>query len=127
MRFLDEQLDDYMERAYQVLLTGKGADGALDKVARLQVDSAILYEAVENALKLLGDQYLARVYSLASAKFHLPEWNQSILRKLDTLDSIYHKLSDRAAQKRSEALEWIVIFLILFEVVLSVWDRISKL
>jgi hypothetical protein len=126
MRFLDEQLDDYLERAYQVLTTGKKADGDLHRVARLQVDSALLYEAVENALKLLGDQYLARVYSLASSKFHLPEWNASILRKLDTLDSIYQKLSDRAAQRRSEVLEWIIIFLILFEVGLEVWDRFFK-
>jgi len=126
MRFLDEQLDDYLERAYQVLTTGKKTDGDLHKVARLQVDSALLYEAVENALKLLGDQYLARVYSLASSKFHLPEWNASILRKLDTLDSIYQKLSDRAAQRRSEVLEWIIIFLILFEVGLEVWDRFFK-
>jgi hypothetical protein len=98
-----------------------GAD--LHKVARLQVDSALLYEAVENALKLLGDQYLARVYSLASGKFHLPEWNSSIRRKLDTLDSIYQKLSDKAAQKRSEAMEWTIIVLILIEVVMGLWER----
>jgi hypothetical protein len=125
MRFLDEQLDDYLEEAYAVLTTknkrGGGAD--LSKVARLQVDSALLYEAVENALKLLGDQYLARVYSLASGKFHLSEWNSSIRRKLDTLDSIYQKLSDRASQKRSEAMEWTIIGLILIEVLMGLWER----
>jgi hypothetical protein len=124
MRFLDEQLDDQLEEAYSVLTTKKGrGDANLSKVARLQVDSALLYEAVENALKLLGDQYLARVYSLASSKFHLSEWNSSIRRKLDTLDSIYQKLSDGAAQRRSEALEWIIVALILIEVVLGLWER----
>lgn len=73
MRVLDEQLDDHLEQAYQLLMTGKKGGADLSKIARLQVDSVILYEAVENALKLLGDQYLARVYSLASAKFHLPK------------------------------------------------------
>ena len=120
MRFLDDQL----EEAYSVLTTKKGrGDANFSKVARLQVDSALLYEAVENALKLLGDQYLARVYSLASGKFHLSEWNSSIRRKLDTLDSVYQKLSDRAAQRRSEALEWIVVALILIEVVLGLWEH----
>lgn len=123
MRFLDEQLDTYLERAYAVLTTGKKGEADLRKVARLQVDSAILYEAVENALKLLGDQYLARVYSLASSKFHLPDWNSSIRRKLDTLDSIYQKLSDRASQRRSETLEWVIIALILGEILLSLWER----
>ena len=126
MRFLDEQLDDQLEEAYSVLTTRKGrGDANLSKVARLQVDSALLYEAVENALKLLGDQYLARVYSLASAKFHLPEWNSSIRRKLDTLDSIYQKLSDTAAQRRSEVLEWIIVALILIEVILGLWQHLS--
>lgn len=125
MRFLDEQLDDYLEEAYAVLTMKKKRGGAdLNKVARLQVDSALLYEAVENALKLLGDQYLARVYSLASGKFHLSEWNSSIRRKLDTLDSIYQKLSDTAAQKRSEAMEWAIIILILIEVVMGLWERL---
>lgn len=123
MRFLDEQLDHYLESAYAVLTTGKKGEADLRKVARLQVDSAILYEAVENALKLLGDQYLARVYSLASGKFHLPDWNSSIRRKLDTLDSIYQKLSDRASQRRSETLEFIIIGLIMGEILLSLWDR----
>ena len=123
MRFLDEQLDDYLEQAYQAMTTGKRGGADLRKIARLQVDSAILYEAVENALKLLGDQYLARVYSFASAKLHLPEWNSSILRKLDTLDSIYQKLSDRADQKRSEGLEVIIIVLIIFEIVMSLFPR----
>ena len=123
MRFLDEQLDHYLEEAYSVLTTRKKGDADLSKVARLQVDSALLYEAVENALKLLGDQYLARVYSLASEKFHLSEWNSSIRRKLDTLDSIYQKLSDGAAQRRSEAMEWTIIVLILIEVILGIWER----
>lgn len=124
MRFLDEQLDDYLESAYDVLTKGKKGGDDLRKVARLQVDSAILFEAVENALKLLGDQYLARVYSLASGRFHLSEWNSSIRRKLDTLDSIYQKLSDRAAQRRSETLEWIIIALIMVEIVMGLWERI---
>lgn len=123
MRFLDEQLDDYLERAYDLLTKGKKGEADLRRVARLQVDSAILYEAVENALKLLGDQYLARVYSLASGRFHLPEWNSSIRRKLDTLDSIYQKLSDQSAQRRSETLEWVIIALILGEIILSITDK----
>ncbi len=123
MRFLDEQLDDYLTRAYEVLTVRKKGEADLNRVARLQVDSAILFEAVENALKLLGDQYLARVYSLASGKFHLPDWNSSIRRKLDTLDSIYQKLSDRASRRRSEVLEWVIILLILVEVVMGVLER----
>src|SRR2546422_2574812 len=87
MRFLDQQLDDVLERAYELLQprpTRIGAPGRegpdLRRLARLQLDGAILFEQVTNALKLVGDQYLARVYSLASRRFHLGEWDASITR-----------------------------------------------
>ena len=43
----------------------------------------------------------------------------TISRKLTTIESIYQKLSDRAATVRLEALEWIVIILIAIEIVLG--------
>src|SRR5204862_505501 len=81
----------------------------LQRVGQLQVENAVLFEGVNNALKLLGDQYLARVYRLVSERFHLAEWDASILRKIQTLESIYQKLADQAANRRTEVLEWIVI------------------
>ena len=71
------------------------------------------------ALKLIGDQYLSRLYKLAADRLHLPEWDASILRKLETAESIYQKLSDRAATRRMEMLEWIIIILIAVSTVLA--------
>ncbi len=128
MRFLDQQLDDALERAYETLLGrsprfreagGLGPD--LRRLARLQLDSAILFEQVTNALKLVGDQFLARVYALASRRFHLAEWDASISRKLQTIDGIYGKMTDRAATRRMEILEWIIIVLIAVSIALSVF------
>jgi hypothetical protein len=84
----------------------------------MQVDSAVLFEGVNNALKLLGDQYLARVYRLVSQRFHLTEWDAGILRKLQTLESIYEKMSDQAVNWRMEILEWIIIVLIAVSIAL---------
>ena len=126
MRFLDQQLDDVLERAYELLqppptrIGAPGRDGPdLRRLARLQLDGAILFEQVTNALKLVGDQYLARVYSLASRRFHLGEWDASITRKLQTIDSIYAKMADRTASRRMEILEWIIIVLIAVSIILS--------
>ncbi len=125
MRHLDQKLDEYLGQAYQSLsgathrkrrLVGRPAD--IDRVAQLQVDSAIMFEGVNNALKLVGDQYLARVYQLALQRFHLAEWDASIIRKLETLDSIYTKMSDRHATRRLEVLEWIIIVLIGFSIIM---------
>ena len=85
--------------------------GDLWRIAELQVDSAVLYEGVNNALKLLGDQYLARVHRLIAQRFHLPDWDASIRRKIQTVESIYQKISDRQSARRMEVLEWIIILL----------------
>jgi uncharacterized Rmd1/YagE family protein len=47
---------------------------------------------------------------------HISEWDASITRKLQTLDGIYEKVSDRAAARRMEVLEWIIIVLIAISI-----------
>jgi hypothetical protein len=124
MRYLDSQLDDSLDHSYETigrqswweLIRTSRTD--LRRVGRLQIESAILFERVHNALKLLGDQYLARLYRLTAERFRLSEWNASILRKLDTIESIYQKLHDRAATQRLEVLEWIIIVLIAVSIFL---------
>ena len=130
LRVLDAQLDDSLDRSYAMLsefswsrLLGISRASSLRRVGAMQVDGAILFERVSNALKLLGDQYLARVYRLASQRFHLAEWNAAALRKLDTIESLYEKLNDRNASRRLEILEWIIILLIAFEIV---WPFAAK-
>jgi hypothetical protein len=125
MRYLDNRLDQALALAYDALLRKSwkrfpfgSSPAELHRVAQWQVDSAILFEGVNNALKLLGDQYLARVYRAAVERFHLTEWDNAIIRKLETLDSIYGKISDQVASQRMEVLEWIVIILIAVSIAL---------
>jgi hypothetical protein len=127
MRYLDQRLDRALDQAYDTLsrpsfnlLRVFGySSAALRRVAELQVDNATLFEGVNNTLKLLGDQYLARVYRLVNRRFHLDEWDASILRKLQTLESIYEKISDQATNRRMEILEWIIIILIAASIALE--------
>lgn len=126
MRYLDDRLDSALEEAYQALTRGAWSQRLLPssmtndmrRIAELQVDSALLFEGVNNALKLLGDQYLARIYRAASQRLHLNDWDASIIRKLQSLESIYHKMTDHHAQRRMEILEWIIILLISAEIVM---------
>lgn len=128
MRMLDEQLDRALDEGYEALsrkprllsLTGSH-EKDMRHIAQLQVDSALIFERVTNTLKLLGDQYLARVYRLVSQRFHLEAWDASILRKLQTLESIYGKMSDRAGTRRMEVLEWIIIILIALSLAVSLF------
>lgn len=127
MRILDQQLDAALDQAYEVLTRGRPPRFLLpgswrtgpESIARLQVDSALLFERVTNSVKLLGDQYLARVYRLASQRFHLQAWDAGILRKLQALEDIYDKMTDRAASRRMEVLEWVIILLIALEILIN--------
>lgn len=133
MRFLDDRLDDALDQSFEALtrqtwrrrflLNSLEAD--MRRVAELQVDSALLFEGVNNALKLLGDQYLARVYRAASQRLHLGDWDTSIIRKLQTLESIYQKMTDENTHRRMEVLEWIIIILIALEIVMSFFPGLT--
>lgn len=123
MRVLDDRLDQILDESYRIVVEkgGRRFPGGwrgLNRIARLQMDSALLYEGVNNAIKLVGDQYLARVYRLAAKRFHLPERDSSIERKLSTLESIYSKLQDRRTSLRMEVLEWIIILLFVLSIVI---------
>ncbi len=125
LRHLDHQLDASLDRCYEalsrstekrfVLPVANGAD--IREIGQLQVESAVLFEGINNALKLLGDQYLARLYEQVAQRYHLEAWDESILRKLRTLDSIYTKIEDAHSSARLEFLEWIVIVLIGLELI----------
>jgi uncharacterized Rmd1/YagE family protein len=52
-------------------------------------------------------------------RFHLDDWDAGILRKLETLESIYQKMSDRASTRRMEALEWAIIILFVFSIAIE--------
>src|SRR3989441_6862780 len=83
MRYLDAQLDEALERAYDLLGRTPGLRRFLPspyglplrRLGRLQLDAAVLFEQVTNALKLIGEQYLTRVYGPGSRRFHLAEWD----------------------------------------------------
>ncbi len=62
----------------------------------LKVEATDLFERTGNVLKLVGDQYLARVYDLlVSVRFHLKEWEESIRRKLEVAEGVYQVVFQR--------------------------------
>jgi len=91
----------------------------IEALSDLRLDSALLSERVDNALKLIGDDYLARVHTAASQRFYLQEWDAAIARKLSIVSDLYQLLTDRINTAQGHALELIVIALILIEIVLG--------
>src|SRR5262249_40596074 len=128
-RHIDDRLDKALTRSQQLLTkTVRSALSlfsrpreAVRQIGELKVDAAELFERTGTVLKLIGDQYLARLYRLLAARFHLKEWERSIQRKLEILEDAYQVLIDHTTTSRGEFMEVIVILLILIEVVLAIW------
>lgn len=132
VRFLDDKLDAMLDRTYNDSLQEnpvrrkRARKADMRRIASLQMDAALLFESINNALKLMGDQYLARVYRLAAQRFHLEGWDQSIQRKVNTLEGIYRKMADDRSTRRMEVLEWIIIVLIAVSIVLPFVTNAAK-
>jgi hypothetical protein len=127
-RHIDDRLDDRLEGAYRLIRPGRRPrwpalwpthGDAVRSVRELEIEATSLFERADNALKLIGDQYLSRIYGLASARFHLDEWQQSIRRKLETVGDVYDLLVQQSGVIRMEVLEVIVVVLIALEIVLA--------
>ncbi len=127
-RFIDRLLDDRLADAYRLIhpLTRRLLPfwrthaQPLRALGELRIHANSLFERTGNTLKLVGDQYLARVYRLLATRFHLDQWEQSIQRSLEVVESVYRVLADQAASYRTESLEIIVIVLIAFELVMAI-------
>jgi hypothetical protein len=118
------QADDLLRRVSRSRLPAwRGHHGSLRSLGELKVEASGLFERTSNVLKLVGDQYLARVYRLLATRFHLPEWEKGIGRKLDVLEGIYQVISHQSSDFRSEFLEFIIVLLILIEIMLSIFKH----
>lgn len=126
MRVLDRSLDRVLDDAHHLIQRqasqrfwphGPGQTG-LRTLATAQMDAALMFESVNNAIKLVGDQHLSRVYKLAASRVHMTEWDTGILRKLEIAESIYQKLTHFEASRRMELLEIVIVLLILISIIL---------
>ena len=126
LRVLDRELDAILGNADEMLAAvtrsrlwpAFASGGMLRRYASVRTDAAVMFEGVNNAIKLLGNQYLARLYRLAAVRLDLPAWQAGVQRKLDATDSLYQKMSDATSTRRLEVLEWVIIALIAVSIVL---------
>ena len=121
-RSLDELYEFFAETRLKRSIFGKKSNRVqMRRISQLQIESAILFERITNALKLMGDDFQAKVFRLATRKMGLSSWDASITRKLQTLESVYQKISDTQGTRRMEAMEMVIIILFVISIFLSVY------
>ncbi len=116
-RIVDHGLDRRLEKAVD-LMRGKGKKmlfrsreirSVIKEIIQLRTESILESEAIEKNIKLIGDWYSAKLYSLANKKFYIDEWLRSINKKLDVLEDVYTMASENFSISFSATLEFILI------------------
>jgi hypothetical protein len=124
LRYYDDLLDRELHRIYDQIEAGGSPISDLftrryrklqRETAALLVELSEMIERLENAIKIVGDFYLARLYLAAVRRFRLPAWQESVLRKQKLVADVNQLIGDAADTNRSELLEIAVIALILLE------------
>ena len=125
-RHYDQRLDADLKRIYARLQVsrwyepwiGRRYTAAARELHGLFIDVNELTDRTENALKLVGDVYAARLLGLTAARLGLDAWKDAVRDKLKTLDDIYRFAVDQTAMDRGEILEAAIVFILILELVL---------
>jgi hypothetical protein len=124
LRFLDGMLDRRINRLYEHVgrrrrvFSLRPAVVQVRELSELRLDTATLRERMINALKLIGDLYLTKIYTRTADRLHLAEWQRSLDGKLELVQKISDVFTSRAATARAEILELTIIILIAVEIAL---------
>lgn len=115
-RWLDRELDRYLDRAYVDLARRAWwSFGTLGRIVRslrqLRVDLAKLADEVTHITKFVGDWHLARVYLLARERFHLDQWRESVEQRLAEVDRLYTLTRGDVYERR---MFWLEIVIVVF-------------
>ena len=127
LRFFDRLLHEAIEGVSEELLPRRRLfhilhdpyEVPLRKLSGIRTDVSLIRERIYNALKLVGDAYLARVYEEARRKVGAEKHEGTVRDQLATLTDIYTVLNNQAQAAREETLELIIILLIAIEIVMG--------
>jgi hypothetical protein len=116
-RVLDDGLDKRLEKTLRLVKAPRGLPfirsrevrKVLREVVEIRTQSILESEAVEHNIKLIGDWYSARLYSLIAKKFHLDSWSTDIKEKLDTLEDVYTMAAENFSVSFGATIEFIIL------------------
>jgi hypothetical protein len=122
-RYHDDLLDSELTNMYSTLQAPKWTDRfagrrhsqATRKLQTLFIDVNELTDRMENAVKLVGDVYSARLFGIVSARLGLERWKRNVEEKLKTLDDIYRFAVEQTGMSQGNILEFVIVLILLIE------------
>lgn len=128
MRTYDDELDRQLPQMYR-RISAPPRRFAIPLVQRyrqllhdvlcLVADVTEVTERVDNAFKVTDDVYWNRLYSAMLSVLRVHLWRRGVEHRLQLLREAYSILHDEADAERAAALEWAIVLLIVFEIVMA--------
>ena len=116
-RILADGLDKRLEKTLRLLRSPRrmpifrtrDVRRVLKEIIEIRAQSILESEAVERNIKLIGDWYSARLYSLVARKYHLDDWTKDIREKLDMLEDVYTMASENFSISYRATIEFVIL------------------
>jgi hypothetical protein len=125
-RYYDDLLERELMRIYAQLqkpqrsysIAGRRYIKATRQLHALFIDVNEITDRTQNALKMIGDIYAARLFQLVASRLGVGLWRASVEEKLKTLDDIYRFAVEQVGIARGQLLELTIVLILVFELVL---------
>ncbi|MEK6743878.1 MAG: hypothetical protein AABZ15_09715 [Nitrospirota bacterium] len=116
-RILADDLDRRLEMTLNLLRTPKTVPlirsrdirKVLKEIIEIRTQSILESETIEHNIKLIGDWYSARLYTLIARKYHLDEWAKDIKEKLDMLEDVYTMATENFSISYRATIEFVIL------------------
>lgn len=132
LQYYDRVLDKKLNYFYQqephkvpfrvyIPLLGRRVELPAKRLARLRVDISVITERLEHSIKMTGDSYYDKLYSMLVDKLSLNHWRDSINRKLEIIADLHSVHQIHLDTIHDEMLTFVIIILIMIEILGMFW------
>jgi hypothetical protein len=116
-RILADDLDRRLEKTLNLLrapkklplIRSRDIRKILKEIIEIRTQSILESETIEHNIKLIGDWYSARLYSVIAKKFHLDAWALDIKEKLDMLEDVYTMATENFSISYRATIEFVIL------------------
>ena len=116
-RILADDLDRRLEKTLNLmrapkklpLIRTRDIRKVLKEIIEIRTQSILESETIEHNIKLIGDWYSAKLYSVIAKKFHLEAWAKDIKEKLDMLEDVYSMATENFSISYRATLEFVIL------------------
>jgi len=114
--------DDIRKIYFKSRSFGRSLNRKVGNLLRLRYDFIFILENIENVSKLIGDYYLAQIYTNLAKLFQLRHWSDSIRHRLETVGDIYNIAQTNMNERFLLYVEILLSFIFIMEFIFLIFD-----